>query len=615
MKTRGVLYGMSREAAGGARRVSAAWIALVLVATAGARGQKPVVKAYADPPEVAVGERFRLVVEVVGAEEVENVTAPERFGFVQGADPPEPAVTVRVAGEGAGESGNSFTLTYVLVAREPGFFEMGPFRITADGRNLESEPVAVLVGRQSFSDVVVKTRVDPSVIHMGDDFTLAAEIFGSRSWTHEFILPDVFDLSRKIYRTGVLTETSASWRLEADEAGEFVIPPVRVVAGEQTYESEPLTLVIRPPRVEVETELEARSIWVGGEFDFEVRVGGVSELDEEPTVTGADAFTELLDVEKWSRDDGEGLVLRDYRFRALRAGTFEIGPVRIVADGRAYESRRISLVVDEVPTGDEEPRGAPLLQVLPGKTRAYVNEPVVVTYAVAWEESDTHWTFGTESWPSFENFDVMEMSYAGFDHEAVVDGRRYERSLVGKFVLRPRRAGRLDLRAPTLEARSWEFMVGGREETSVILTSDPPQLEVLRLPDEGRPGPFRGHVGTLEAVSWVDRTRAEVGETIALRVEVAVEGVVEDLPDPEIDFPRGLAMVRPESPTDRTRGRRVRDLRGARTYTYHLTAATPGTYVIPAVEMSYFDPETESYGTTRSHPFTVTVVPAGAEAR
>ena len=615
MKTRGVLYGMSREAAGGARRVSAAWIALVLVATAGARGQEPVVKAYADPPEVTVGERFRLVVEVVGAEEVENVTAPERLGFVQGGDSPEPAVTVRVAGEGAGESGNSFTLTYVLVAREPGFFEVGPFRITADGRNLESEPVAVLVGRQSLSDVVVKTRVDPSVIHVGDDFTLAAEIFGSRSWTHEFIPPDVFDLSRSISPTGVLTETSASWALEADEAGEFVIPPVRVVAGEQTYESEPLTLVIRPPRVEVETKLEARSIWVGGEFDFEVRVRGVSELDEEPTVTGADAFAEFLDVEKWSRDDREGFVLRDYSFRALRAGTFEIGPVRIVADGRAYESRRISLVVNEVPAGDEEHEGRLLLQVLPDKTRAYVNEPVVVTYAVASEESDTRWTFGTESWPSFENFDVLEMSYAGFDREVVVDGRRYERSPVRRVVLRPRRAGRLDLRAPTLEARSWDFVAGGREETSVILTSDPPQLEVLPLPDEGRPASFRGHVGTLEAVSWVDRTRAEVGETIALQVEVAVEGIVEDLPDPEIDFPRGLAMVRPESATNRTGGRRVRDLRGTRTYTYHLTAATPGTYVIPAVEMSYFDPETGSYGTTRSHPFTVTVLPAGAEAR
>ena len=37
--------------------------------------------------------------------------------------------------------------------------------------------------------------------------------------------------------------------------------------------------------------------------------------------------------------------------------------------------------------------------------------------------------------------------------------------------------------------------------------------------------------------------------------------------------------------------------------------------MIPAVEMSYFDPETESYGRTRTHPFTITVVPAGAEAR
>ena len=586
---------------------------LMLVPTTGVRGQDPTVKAYADPPEVAVGEQFRLVVEVGGAGTVESVTVPERFDFVQGSGRSEPTVAIKVAsGEDPG-SPNAFTLTYVLVAREPGFLEVGPFRIIADGRSLETEPVGVLVERQSFSAVVVKTRVEPSRIHVGDRFTLTAEIFGPRSWTHEFIPPDVFDVSNSMSTSGMRSDTHRSWRLQAAEPGEFVIPPVQVVAGDLTYESEPVTLVIEPPRVQVETTLESGSIWVGGEFDFQLEVTGVSELDEEPAVPGTEAFAELVGVEKSSYDFREGHVERLYGFRAVQAGEFEIGPVRIVANGRTFESQRTSLVVDEVPTGDtDSPKGV-FLQVLPDKTRAYVNEPVVVVYAVAHDDRSMGPMIGTKSWPSFEDFDVLELGHGWFDREVVVDGRRYRRSLVRRVALRPRRAGQLDLGTTVVEAGLWGVEARGREETSMILTSEPHTLEVLALPDEGRPASFKGHVGTLEVVSWMDRTRAEVGETITLQVEVSVEGLVEGLPDPEIEFPRGFAVSEPDISGE---GYYRRDgMGGTRTYTCLLTAVTPGSHVVPAVEMSYFHAETGSYGTTRSHPFTVTVVPAGAEGR
>ena len=147
----------------------------------------------------------------------------------------------------------------------------------------------------------------------------------------------------------------------------------------------------------------------------------------------------------------------------------------------------------------------------------------------------------------------------------------------------------------------------------MILTSNPDTLQVLPLPDEGRRASFRGHVGTLEVVSWVDRTRAEVGETVTVQIEVSVGGLVEGLADPEIEFPDAFAVSAGEA-GDRT-SYRGEQLGGTRTYTYRLTAVAPGEYEVPAVEMSFFDPGTESSGTTRSHPLTVTVVPAGVGGR
>ena len=589
---------------------------LVVVTTVGVQAQDPSVQAYADPTEVAVGEHFRLVVEVNGVETVESVTIPERFDFVQPMGRSGPSVGVKVgSGEGQGPS-NTFTLTYAFVAREPGLFEVGPFRIVADGRSLETGPVAVLVKFEGISEVVVRARVDPPRVRVGDDFTLTAEIFGSPSGTHEFIPPDIFDFGRLMGPTGSISNTRRNWRIDAVEAGEFIIPPVQVVGGDRTYESEPLTLVVGPARVKVEATLNSESVWVGGEFVYRLEVTGVSELDEEPATPLPDAIAELREVVESSYDFQERQVRRGYRFRALQAGRFEIGPMRIVANGEAFEAQATSMIVDEVPTGDADPTDDLLFVGLPDKTRAYVNEPVVVAYTVVHEPGIMGPMIGTKSWPSFEDFDVLELNRGWFRREEVVDDRRYERRLVRRVALLPRRVGQLDLGAVTVEARVMEFGLAaarGRDWTSMILTSDPHTLEVLPLPTEGRPASFRGHVGTLEVVSWVDRTRAEVGETVTLQVEVSIEGAVEELPDPEIDFPGGFEVSEPEMLPDLPR--RGRGLRGTRTYTYALTAVTPGTYVIPAIEISYFDPATESYGTARSHAFTVTVVPAGAEAR
>lgn len=589
---------------------------LVVVPTAGAQTQGPTVRAYADPPEVAVGDQFRLVVEVSGAETIESVTIPERFDFVQRTGRSRPSAGVKVgSAEGQGPS-NTFTLTYALIARDPGLFEVGPFRIVADGRSLETEPVAVLVNRENSSEVVVRARVEPSRVVVGDEVTLSVDIVGPLFGTPEFIAPDVFDFARRVGPTGSLSDTHWSWRLIVAEAGEFIIPPVQVVRGDRTYESEPLTLVVEPARVKVEATLNSESVWVGGEFVYWLEVTGVSELDEEPATPLPDAIAELLEVVESSYDFQERQVRRSYRFRALQAGRFEIGPMRIAANSQAFETRATSMNVDEVPTGDADPTDDLLFVGLPDKTRAYVNEPVVVTYAVVHEPGIMGPMIGTKSWPSFEDFEVLEANGGRFRREEVVDDRRYERRLVRRVALLPRRAGQLDLGAGTVEARVMEFGLAaarGREWTSMILTSDPHTLEVLPLPTEGRPASFRGHVGTLEVVSWVDRTRAEVGETVTLQVEVSVEGAVEALPEPEIDFPGGFEVSEPEMLPDLPR--RGRGLRGTRTYTYHLTATTPGTYVIPAIEMSYFDAESETYGTARSHPFTVTVVPAGAEAR
>ena len=603
--------------------VAVAFLSAGQLLAAAAQAQGPSAEAYAEPLELVMGEEFRVVVEVSGARTVERVIVPELFDFAVCVNPYNPAVEVKVGDPGSGAAGNRVRLSYVFVATRVGLFEMKPFRMVADGVSLETDAIAVFVGGSA--DPVVTARVEPSRVNVGDEFRLIAEIVGSESLLHEFVQPDVFDFAEYGGRRGG-SESRQTWLMRAVEPGEWVIPPIRVEDRGRSWESEPVTILIadEPIAIGAQAELHSESIWVGGEFALRLAVTGVQELDEEPGGPELGGFAELLRTEEdpWRLVvNGEKRVLYDYRLRALQAGVFEIGPMRIVADGREIETSPLTLVIDDVPTGEASPPDHLFLEGTLGKRRAYVGEPVSVDYAVVHAGNRPGPTIGTSSLPPFAGFDVFEPGSRGFSREtSEVDGRTMERNFVRRVGLVPRRPGRFEPGTATVEAMvekprdMWEDpREYRRDRVSYILTSEPLALEVLPLPAEGRPASFRGHVGALEVTSRVDGTRVEAGETVTLRVRVLVDGHVDGLPEPQIDFPSGFSVSEPEIDTVFPDGRNM--LRGEREYVYRLTAVDPGAYRIPAVEMSWFDVATESYRTSRSHPLAITVVPPGGEAR
>ncbi|MDE2654511.1 MAG: BatD family protein [Gemmatimonadota bacterium] len=590
-----------------------------------AHAQDPSAHVRLEPHDVAIGEEFRLIVEVRGASRVERVVIPELFDFAYCINPYDPAVEVKVGDAESGAAANSVSLSYVFVPTRVGFFEMRPFRITADGRSLETDAIAVRV--TGGPDPVVTARVEPTVVNVGDEFELIAEVLGSESMFLEFVVPDVFDFAEPGGGGG--SESRQRWRMRALEPGEWVIPPVRVVDQDRSYESEPISIVVtdEPMAVGAEATLQSEAIWVGGEFTLSLNITGVHELDEDPAIPETDGFAELVEVERPWRfiANTEKTISYNYRFRAVQAGSFEIGRMRILADGREIESDPVSLVVDQVPTsGADPPRGLMLVGAL-SKTRAYVGEVVIVEYSIqnqdSWPSIGSLPRMGTVSWPAFDGLEVLSLDARRVSIEDVQD--RSFRPIFGRqMVVVPREAGMVDIAPATIEYRvedwrdDWDRAPEdgpARVSTSYILTSEPLSLEVVPLPVDGRPASFRRHVGTLAAASRVDRNRAEVGETVTLRVKVSVTGNVDALAAPEIDFPSGFAVSEAEIVT--VLPDRYETPRGDVEYIYRLTAVNPGSYRIPAVEMSYFDPEPEAYGTARGQSYTITVTAAGREAR
>ena len=357
-------------------------------------------------------------------------------------------------------------------------------------------------------------------------------------------------------------------------------------------------------------------------------------MDESPVLPDMSDFARLI------RDDFGGggfggsryYAEGEYRFRALKAGDFVIDPIRVETAGQSVQTEPIRLTIGETPP---EPPVSPedlRATTKADKRRVYVGEPVIVSYGLLSRGSPSgffgEWSVQYDSWtlPPREGLRVQRLPRRHHEQERVyLDGRWYQPYTLSRLAVVPDKPGETTIGPAELEVqvnrRSDADLRLGRSKwvaaqrgtwTPMTLTTDPLSIEVVPLPDEGRPESFRGYVGRLEVAAWVDRTEVEVGDTVTLHIELAGDGHSLFLPEPEIAFPAGFDLSEPEvSVSDPRDGGGEQG--GTRVYIYRLAPTRVGTYRIPAVEVSWFDSESESYGTSRAGPIEFTALPAGRE--
>lgn len=599
--------------------------------------REPSVRAHLHPAEVEVWQQFQLIVEVSGVDEVEDVFVPPIFHFSSHRHDGLLPFTTEITTPEPGQSGGVVVFSYTFLATGAGSIDVGPVLVTVDGRVLETERVTLLV--RDPESVTVRARVEPAQVRMMEEFELHVEVEGVESLLEKPIPPDISDFARGS-GSGSRGRASAGFGFVASKRGTHQIGPVSVKVGGKTYESEPSTLVVNdePPVVEVFAALNTEETWVGSDFVLYVMAEGGPEFDAPPVLPDMSDFAQLLRDSHGLVDFG-GVSIggsgAEYRFRALTAGEFEVGPVRVSAVGRTLHTEPIRLTIDDVPARPPVGPEDLLATTEADARRVYVGEPVIVSYGLLSRQSP--W-FGTRAWrvvydtltmPERKDVRVQQLPGGQFweEQRVSVDGRWYQPLRVARLAVLPREPGRVAIGPaelwlqvyrrshdryrsappdfPSNPAASHVKVLG--TSTPMTLTTDPVSIEVVPLPREGRPESFGGHVGRLELVSWVDRTEVAPGDTVTLHLELSGDVHSRIMPDPEIAFPDGFDVVGPEidhsNPLERDGS-----LRGTRHYTYRLVANRPGSFRVPVVEVSFFDAESESYGFSRAGPFDFTIV-------
>ena len=139
-------------------------------------------------------------------------------------------------------------------------------------------------------------------------------------------------------------------------------------------------------------------------------------------------------------------------------------------------------------------------------------------------------------------------------------------------------------------------------------------INVKPLPTQGKPADFSGMVGDYKFTADFDRTNLKVGEALTLSVNIKGDGTPGTITDPKLpDFSEFRSVPPENNISKKISGNKVITTKDIKVFLY---PKKKGTFEIPAISYSWFNPAKKKYETATAGPWTIEVEKgdAGAEA-
>ena len=181
---------------------------------------------------------------------------------------------------------------------------------------------------------------------------------------------------------------------------------------------------------------------------------------------------------------------------------------------------------------------------------------------------------------------------------------------VGTFILQP--AFQIGVIDPNQRRRQDPFFDnpffgGGPSATPVNVAIPPASLTVRAIPAEGRPANFNGAVGQFDFAMDVRPRDLKAGEPITVSLRVQGTGNIATVLPPSYQdtdlFKAYEARQVGETPDPAAE-------RGAKTFEQVVIPRTDALKELPALQFSFFDPESSQYRTVSAGPFPIVVHPS-----
>ena len=306
-----------------------------------------------------------------------------------------------------------------------------------------------------------------------------------------------------------------------------------------------------------------------------------------------------------------------YHFQATKIGKFQIDPVTVIAGGEQFQTDLLAIEIQKTSAQSQPSRrgdtpvqesglaeGDLFLRAFVSKRSVFQNEPVIVTYKIYTRVNVS--SFGLSKLPGTTGFWVEEFP---IDRQPetkaeVLEGKRYTVATIKRMALFPMTPGK-----KTIDPLGIECEVRVQRRSRSIFDdffSDPfgrsvrrkiqspaITIDVLPLPEEGKPRDFSGIVGNFKLSSSVDKTSVKTNEAVSLRVAVEGQGNIRTIPELEISFPPDFEIYPPKS--SESINRKGSTISGRKSYEYVLVPRVSGLRRIKPVRLTIFEPVSKSY--------------------
>ncbi len=329
-----------------------------------------------------------------------------------------------------------------------------------------------------------------------------------------------------------------------------------------------------------------------------------------------------------------------YTLEATAEGTLTIPSGRVVVDGNTYTSNQPIVVVSgqvqhqQAPSrGQPQPPGQPqqgattqnisdediYVTASVSNRNPWQGERVTVTYKLYTRVGVTQ--YNIEKLPSFQGIWSEDVTQAGQVQvtEEVINGQRYNVATLKQFLVFSQRSGEIRIEPLTVQAfirlaarrtdnlfdEFFGGMFGGYETIERKLRSNALVINAKALPTQNKPGSFNGSVGNFDLTATISATETKVNDPVTLRLKVSGTGNLRLVEKPDISFPLNLESFEPKV-KDNIRVE-ASGVSGSREFEYLLVPRTGGTFEIPPVQFSFFDPGGQRYLTRTTPRLTVKV--------
>jgi hypothetical protein len=311
-------------------------------------------------------------------------------------------------------------------------------------------------------------------------------------------------------------------------------------------------------------------------------------------------------------------------------GTFTIGSASIEYDGGGYKTDPItvSVIKGTAKPKEENKQTVPdaeiaqnlFIRTIVDKNRAYLGEQITVTYKL-YTRLNIAAQMSVSKLPQYQGFWAEEIETSpniSFSTE-VIDGKQFSVGVLKRAALFPTQSGILEvtpfeLNVPVRIQRKrnpnnvWDDFFGdpfGRGETIEYLAkSNTARIEVLQLPENGKPESFRGAVGNFDFNVFLDKSETVTNEPISIKMKINGRGNIKLLEMPSFDLPTGFERYDPKINEQINRKGTISGLKEAE---FLFVPRIAGIREIKPIEFSYFDPAKKNYVALKSQPLKITI--------